>query len=238
MPRVVNLANFAQFTAINLLSDPGDIGGPVVIPNCMQVVLNWTLSDGKTGHNVLYGRSPGIPAPTPTLAETIRTALTSGAAWTNFANLIVPTCALASVTLRSVHEANQPMVQSTGAAATGTSSSTALPSEVALCVTLRTALAGRSNRGRMFLPGYGANMVDTGNVVLAGAVTGTQTWAAGFISIFAGAGLTLVIGQKARQAYVGSTGTSHPARAAGSVPVTQLVVRDNHWDSMRRRGLK
>ena len=57
MPRVINLSNLQTFTAINALgTDLGAIAGPVVIPQCAQVVLLWQLTDGKVGHNVLYGR--------------------------------------------------------------------------------------------------------------------------------------------------------------------------------------
>ena len=59
MARLINLANVQQFTAINLTLDPGDTGGPVVVPQCAQIVLNWTLADGRLGHNVLYGRYSG-----------------------------------------------------------------------------------------------------------------------------------------------------------------------------------
>jgi len=236
--RVIRLENIQQFQAIQVLSDPGAVGGPVVIPNCMQVVINWSLADGKTGHNVLYGRSAGVPAPTQAMADAIKTALTTGAAWTAFAATIAPANSLASVSLRSVHTAFQPIITSAGAASPGTGTTSSLPNEVALAVTLRTGLTGPQNRGRIFIPGYANVNVDSGNVVLPACMTATTTWAQGFIAIFSGQSLTLVIGQRERAAYTGITGTQHPARAAASVPVTQLLVRDNHWDSQRRRGLR
>lgn len=236
--RIVNLANLQQFTAINLLSDPGVVGGPVVIPNCTQVVLNWTLEDGKTAHNVLYGRSAGIPNPTPAQATALHTALSTGAAWTAFASALAPNTIFSGVSLRQVHTPGGALVQSTSAAVPGTGTGVSLPNEVAVCVTLRTANAGVSNRGRMYLPGLRVGEVSAGNVLAAATVSNITTWAAGFISIFSGQGLTLVIGQPARNAYVGSTGTAHPARVAGSIPVTQLLCRNNTFDSQRRRGLK
>jgi len=238
MPRLFNLANLQQFTAIHVLSDPGNIGGPVVIPNCMQVVLNWTLASGKVGHNVMYGRAAGIPAPTPAMAQALFAAMTTGAAWTTVASQLAPTTALAGVSLRSVHEGEGAIVSSTGAAVPGVNPGIALPNEMALCVTLRTAKAGPSNRGRVYIPGYAEGTTVAGNMVAASVVSGAGTWVNGFISIFAGQGLTMVIGQKARQAYTGATGTPHPARAAGSEVVTSAVCRDNHWDSQRRRGLR
>lgn len=239
MSPLVRLDQLQQFAAVNVLLDPGAVGGPVIIPNCAQIVLNWTLDGGKTAHNVLYGRAAGVPAPTPAQAEAIRSALTSGANWTAMASALAATTALASVTIRSVHTADQPIVQSTGAATPGTGGAVlALPNEMAICVTLRTALTGPANRGRMYLPGWIQTAVTAGNVIGAGIVSTVPPWAQGFISIFAAQGYTLVIGQRQRQQYTGSTGTLHPARAASSVAVTALVLRDNHWDSQRRRGLR
>jgi hypothetical protein len=235
---VIRLDQLQQFAAINLLSDPGALGGPVVIPNCVQIVFNWNLSAGKTAHNVMYGRVSGVPAPTPGQAEAIRSALTTGAAWTALLPLLAASTSFSSVTLRSVHTAGQPIVQSTGAASTGTSPALALPNEVAVCATLRTGFTGPSNRGRIYIPGLAADSLLSGNVVAPGTVTALGNWVLGFTSIFSAQGYTWVIGQVARSAYTGSTGTLHPARAAGSVPVSSAVIRGNHWDSQRRRGLK
>jgi len=77
-----------------------------------------------------------------------------------------------------------------------------------------------------------------GNIISPATMTAIQTWANTIVAALAGQGYTLVIGHVARQAYTGSTGTAHPARAAGTVVITSVTVRDNHWDSQRRRGLK
>lgn len=236
--RIVNLANFDQFTAINVLSDPGVIGGPVVIPNCIQVVLNWTQDDGKAAHNVLYARSAGVPNPTVADAEAIRAGLVAGTPWSNLARDLATTTALASVSVMSVHTAGQPIFLSTGPSTPGTDATGALPNEVAIVATLRTALRGAQNRGRMFVPGFAKDTVAAGNVIGPAVVTDVATWANNIISVISGRSWTWVIGQKARAQYTGSTGTVHPARPAGSVPITSAVVRDNHFDSMRRRGLK
>jgi hypothetical protein len=235
---VIRLDQLQQFAAVNVLSDPGALGGPVVVPNCVQIVLNWNLSAGKVGHNVMYGRVSGIPAPTAAQAEAIRAALTTGAAWTAVATIMAASTSLGSVTLRSVHTPGQPIVQSTGAAAPGTSAALALPNEVAICATLRTGFTGPSNRGRIYIPGVASDSLLSGNVIAPGTVTALTNWVTGFTAIFSAQGFTWVIGQVARAAYTGSTGTQHPARAAASVPVTSATVRNNTWDSQRRRGLK
>jgi hypothetical protein len=236
--RLINLANLQQLTAVNLLSDLGDLGGPVVVPQCTQVVLNWTMSDSKVGHNVLYGRYSGAFAGTVAMADAIKTALTSGGAWSAMAGHMTVNNALASVSLRDVNTPNQAIITSTGAASAGTGTGTLLPDEVAICVTLRTALTGIQNRGRMFLPGFDHLSVGPGNTIGATTVTAVNNWAATITGALSGQGLVWVIGHKHRQAYTGVTGTQHPDRPAGSVPITSAVVRDNHWDTQRRRGLR
>ena len=235
---IIKLDQFQQFAAINVLSDPGHIGGPVVIPNHVQIHILWSLAGGKTARNVLYGRAAGVPSPTPTQAEAIRSALTSGAAWTALAAQLSTATSLTAVNLRSVHTANQPFVPSTGSATPGTAAGIALPNEVAVCVTLRTAGVGQANRGRVYLPGFAVSTVVVDNSFSGAVITAAQTWVQGFTSIFAGQGYTWVIGQPARQSYTGSTGTLHPARSATSIPVSSAICRDNHFDSQRRRGLR
>lgn len=211
----------------------------MVIPFAVQIVLNWTLTDGKVGHNVLYGRAATTPSPTVAQAQAIFSALTTGAAWTAIAARISNTNALASVTLTSVHTAGQPSFTSTGAAVPGTSSSIALPNEMAICVTLRTALRGASNRGRMFVPGWDTVQVLAANVIAASCVTDLATWANTIKGALSAQSYTWAIGQRARSEYIGSTGTLHPARQANAnVDVQTAVVRDNRWDSQRRRGLR
>lgn len=236
--RIVNLANLQQFTAVNFSSDPGQIGGPVVIPQCAQIVLNWTLTDGKTAHNVLYGFYSTTFNGSVAQANALLLGLNAGGAWGGMAAFLATTTSLSSLTIRNVNIANQGLIQSTGGAAAGTSASPAMPSEVAVCLTERTALAGRSNRGRVFVPGWATNAIAAGDVIAAAAVTAASTWGASLITQFSAQGYQLVIGQKARAQYTGTTGTNHPARAAGSVPVISVSCRDNHWDSQRRRGLK
>lgn len=236
---LINLANYQQLAAINVLSDPGHIAGPIIIPNAVQVILDWTTASGRGAKNILYGSVGGSFTPTATIADAILTALTTGASWTAFAALISSSTALAHVILRDVRSANQPLVSSTQAAHPGTNASISLPNEVALVVTLRTALTGQANRGRMYLPGYGSDQNTAGNVVVAGAVTATQNWINNnFFAALSGQGLTWSLGHPARAAYTGSTGAQHPARVASLVPITLGLVRDNHWDSQRRRGLK
>jgi len=238
MVRLVNLANYQQLAAINLTLDPGSVGGPKIIPSAAQINLVWALGDGRLAYNVLTGRYSGAFSGTIAHCNAIMTALTTGANWTAIAAHIAPTASFAAVQIRDLNQPNQPVIQGTLPVVPGTSSGTELPNEVALCVTFRTAFTGPQNRGRMYIPGWATTALGTGNVVSAGAVTAANNWSSIIAGALSAQGYILCVGHVARQAYIGSTGTSHPARIAGTVPVTTVVVRDNHWDSQRRRGLK
>jgi hypothetical protein len=237
-PRIVNLSNLPTFTAVNLNSDQGAIGGPVIVPQCAQIVLGWLLTDGKLAHNVLYGRYAGAFGGSQVQANQLLAAFGGGATFTALKAHLAPSTVLNSVTIRDVNTANQPLVSSNTGAVVGTGTGAALPAEVAAVVTLRTALSGRANRGRAYIPGFDTSALGAGDVILAAVVTQLAAWAATWISVMAASNYTFVLGQKARAAYTGTTGTEHAERKATSQMITSTEVRDNHWDSQRRRGLK
>lgn len=239
MPRLISLADLPQFTAVQLLSDPGAVGGPTVIPNCVKVRFLWNLPGGKIAANVLYGRAAAVPVTSVAMAQAIFAALSSGAAWTALAGCLGTDVAFAAVEVQSVHSPQLQIFRSTGAAVPGTGTSTAMANEMAVCLTFRTSKIGRQNRGRIYVPGWANNQVIAGNVVGAAAVTALGNWGTSITAAFSGQSLTHVIGQPARNAYISPiTGVSHPARAATSETVTSILVRNNTFDSQRRRGLK
>jgi hypothetical protein len=218
--------------------DPGAIGGPKICPFVAEIGILWNLASGKQGHNVLHGRYTGAFAGTVAQANSICTALTTGAPYTALATHLANTTAIAGVTIRDINSPNQALISSTVFGTAGTGAGNALPNEVALCITAHTALAGRANRGRIYIPGWNTASVDVTNVALPAVVTDLQNWANTIQNALNAQGYQMCIAQPARAAYTGSTGTPHPARPAGSTPVSSLFVRDNHWDSQRRRGLK
>lgn len=220
--------------------DPGHIAGPVIIPNAIQMRFRWTLNDAKTAHNVMYGQVAGGFTPTAAIAEALRASIAGAGTWTALAAYLAPNCSLAGVDLVDMRPpGGWPIVSSTGAALPGTSAVAAFPDETAVALTLRTAKVGPSNRGRIFIPGWASNSMGVGGVVLAAAVTALTNFGAALPGLFLAQSITLSVGNPARAAYTSTrTGRVFPARAAGLVPVTAVVCRDNHFDSQRRRGLK
>lgn len=237
--RVVNLSNFQQFAAINLTKDPGVDPGKHPIPNCCDFNIVWQLTDGKVARCVLAMRVAAGFTPTPTLAEQARAAITAGGVWTAFAAFLSTGTSLTGVQLRDRRLIDQPLVASTGTATPGTSPSPALPSEVALVTTLRTAKTGQGNRGRMFQPGWATNALGTGDVVAVAAVNAYQAWVDNIAAAMSGIGGQWGLRQPHRVPYTSPrTGAQIPERIADCPIVNAVSVRDNHWDSQRRRGLK
>lgn len=218
------------------MSDPGHIAGFQAIPNCVQVRLVWTISGGKTIYNVMHGRVAGGFVPTGTIAENVFTAIKAAAGWTNWKVKVNTTAALAGFDIRDMRTPNNPIVPSTSAASAGTGAGVALPPGDAVCVTLRTAFAGRGFRGRVYLPG-----LDTGAIAAGGLLAaGNDALAKGFVdavsTAMTGQGMTLTIGQEPRSGYVGKTGATIPARVGGTADVTTTQVRNLIIDHQRRRA--
>lgn len=240
MPRVVALDSLQQFAAVNLLVDPGYLPGPKIIPNAAMVRFDWTLTNGKVGHNIMYATYSGSPALGVAAAQAIFAAISVGAGWTPLAAFLAPTVALRSVTLLDVRSTTATEFRSTGSAAPGTSAGTALPDEVTVGVRFSTAQRGPSGRGRIYVPGFATNALAAGGVIAAPLVTALGTWMSNvvFPAISANVGAP-VLGLPARAAYTSPvTGRQFPARPAQTVAITNVLVPDNHWDTQRRRGLK
>jgi len=218
------------------LDDLGRIPGPIIVPNCVQMRLEWTLPSTKLVYNVMHGRVAGGFTATSAIAEAIRTALAAAAAVTTWRTHVSALVSLSHVDLRDMRTANMPIVQSTGAALAGTGAGGAIPPGEAFCVTLRTAFTGRSNRGRVYLPGLDFSALAAGGVASGATVTDAAAFVTAVQTAMTASGLTMCIMQPARQQYTGSTGALHAARNAGTVDVTSIISRNTIIDHQRRRS--
>lgn len=218
------------------MSDPGRIPGSLVIPNCIQVRLYWTLPNAKTVYNVLHASVAGGFSATSTIAENIFTAVKAAGGWTSWKARVNSGVSFAGVDLRDLRNANLPLAASTTGASAGTGAGTALPPGDAFCVTLRTASAGRGFRGRVYLPGLDSTALAAGGVAAAGTITDAVAFVTAVQTALSGQAMTMCIAQPARAQYTGTTGALHPARSAGTVTVTTIAGRNNVIDHQRRRA--
>lgn len=239
MPRILNLSNFQTFQAIDLSADPGHDPGAVTIPNAVTISVGWVTASLKGAKMIWHASYTGAFHGSQTEANAILTALTTGGNWTAFAAFVNNQAGISGVSIRNISLADQPIISSNIAGVLGTSASPALPDEVAAVVTLRTGATGQANRGRTYVPGWATNALGTGNVIAAAAVTALNNWASTWAGALSAQGYILGVGHFHRNAYISPvTGRDFPERPAGMVPITNVTVRDNHWDTQRRRGLK
>lgn len=101
----------------------------------------------------------------------------------------------------------------------GTGVAEALPASVSLVVTLRTALRGRSHRGRVYTGPYAEDSNTALGVPLGATLTGVQLQWADLITRLVGTGVSMVVASY---------------KLATSENVT-AVTTDSRWDTQRRR---
>lgn len=220
------------------------------IPNGAMIRLLWTYGSGVVaGVNVMGGAVVGSVTFDQAMANAIGAAIKTGVTSSGLAPLLHASTALQSVGVRDLRQPSLTEFLDSGAAVPGTGAAAdALPRQVALCVTLRTALSGAKYRGRVYLGGFS----EAENVPGATPSTALQTAAAAFINTVKTAltnnGLSLAVLSRPAERYTlvkttfHSDGTSDvetvasgDARPGAATPVTLVAVRNGIWDSQRRR---
>jgi hypothetical protein len=214
--------------------DAGRIPGPVAIANCIEIVLFWTQANTHLAHTILHGRNAGSFVPSVgqanTLFGTIGTSYT-----TNLASYQPTGTSLTYLTIRDMTATTNPIFQSTAAAVAGTSASIAMPENVALVLTANTTLRGRGRKGRAYIPNWATNADASGGLAVSALTAAMNAFGTALISNMNAIGLTSTIANPARNAYIGYTGTTHAARAAGMNDVSSWTLKDLIWDTQRRR---
>jgi len=202
---------------------------------------------GQGAINVLHGIAPAGLAVNQALANTLGAAIKT--AWTsNIGPLSSGTCQLIRVGVRDMRTPNQTEYLDTGAPVSGTSVSEALPSQVALCITLRTALAGKSFRGRVYLGGF----AETENIANGLASTATANASIAFLTAVQNAmdasSLNFAVASRPAERYLITKTVFHNdgtetvttigkgnARSGGTAEVTSMESRNAVWETQRRR---
>lgn len=200
----------------------------LIVPNAAQMRLIWALGGQLYALNVMGVVNTGAVSITQALTNTIGAAIKTALTSSGLGGLLNTTVTLANVGLRDIRTANQAEFLDTGGAVAGTAVTGLLPPQTALVVTLRTAQAGRSYRGRVYLPGF-----DEGNNSATGTATAAVspvTFVSSVKSALVTSGLDLgVLSRPAPDAI--------PPRSGFITPVTSMVLRDQVWDTQRRRAV-
>lgn len=195
---------------------------PLVMPDTVRVNVIWSLSGAEYAVNVLHylvGPATIInQAAADDLSDVIQSAFLISGLDDLFANEVQ----LARSTVRDLRVASQAEYSSAIAQA-GLNGLDILPLSVALVVTLRTALAGRRYRGRTYLSGFAEDSNQGNGTASAAAIIAAEAFIQALETI-------IVAGNE------WSLGVMSIA-AGETNAVTSTGVRDNVWDTQRRRSI-
>lgn len=208
----------------------------LVIPNAALVTLYWSFG-GIQGRNVL-GAVAGAPIPVDqTLANTLATGARSAFTSSGYGALAYAGTVLNTVGIRDINTPNKAEFLGTGTGVSGTSAGDHLPRQNAVVVTLRTAGAGQSFRGRVYLGGWTEDANATDASITAGAQTAAAAFVTALQSLMASSGMTLAVLSRPQDGSDAITVVTpaKPPKAGFGTAVTLIQVRDGLWDSQRRR---
>jgi len=220
---------------------------PLVIPNAVQVRLVEIIPGGVMT-NVLHGRKAAGATVGQALADSLGAAIKT--AWTtHMASISAAGSALVNIYVRDLTTPNQSEYLDSSAAVLGTDPGDALPPATACCITLKTALAGKSFRGRVYLGGFTETSNAAGGVGAGGVGAAGVAYLTAIQAAFTASGLTLAVCSRPAYAYQDVRTWQLPegnervdvignglAKAGGLADVTIIQSRSDAWESQRRRG--
>lgn len=206
----------------------------VVTTNGARLGIVWALAGVEYAVNVLHYDVGNLGTITQAhcddAANEVQSAFEAAGSWQD---VCASTVSLARVTLRDLRTLNRPEFSST-VGSNGVDNNNILPLAASLVVTLRTQLAGRSYRGRIYLPGA-TELHNTSNGTATQAAADAANLFATLIDALTLQGTEVVLA--VRSGYHTVNGVPNVQRNPAIVtPVTSHVVRDLVWDTQRRRA--
>lgn len=209
------------------------------VAQTLKLAFSHSLGDDLNVENVLYAQ---YAAAGPLTATQVQTAANEAfTAWqAGPLTLMTSSVSFLSVTATDLHTATGFQETSTHAATPGTGTGTTEAAAVALVTGFRTAIRGRSFRGRAYLAGMAEGNRSTPQIWLPGLVTAAETAWTAFNASMAGAALPLT---HAVVSYFSGTDATIPGHRPKPIrrvtplsnPVTLYVV-DSRVGSQRRRN--
>lgn len=191
----------------------------LVVPGAVQVRLHWTMN-GADAFNVIGGSVGGGFANSQAIANALDSAVKGHLTSSGLAALLATTTSLVAVGIRDIRAANEPEFVGANAAVPGTGAGNPLPNEVAATFTLRTARAGKSYRGRVYLGGFIVGENTAAGQIAAALNTTAVSFLNSVLTDMGGQGITMAVISR---------------KLLVPTPVTAIVARDTLWDSQRRR---
>jgi hypothetical protein len=194
---------------------------PLVVAQAALIRIVWGLQGTPYAVNVLGARKTGAAIIDQATANAVDAAI-KGAFTSSGLQAQVSTFAqINSCGVRDISSPGNAEFVGVGAAVVGTSAANLLPRQVAYCVTLRTARVGKSNRGRIYLPGFGVLQNEPGGTATAAVQTAAAAFGEAVRAALPGQGLTLSIVSR---------------KNLTTEVVTLCQGRDLQWDTIRGRA--
>jgi len=193
----------------------------LVVPGAALVRLIWTISDIPFAVNVLGTRVAGTPTFDQSFANTVGASIKGSLNGSGMLPQLGPTVALANVGVRDIRTPSNAEFIDGGAAVPGSAAAGLLPPQVAAVVTLRTARAGKSFRGRVYLPGFAAVANDATGHIVPAVNTAATAFLESIRTSLPATGLTLCIVSR---------------KNLSTEVVTLAMTRDTQWDTIRGRA--
>lgn len=217
------------------------------VDNAGLLTLTW-FNATTVFKNVLGVNVPAGKVIDQTVANALDTAIKGGFTSSALISKISPTVSLSSVGIRDIRTTNNAEFIGSGAAVAGTGTGDPLPLQNATVVTLRTARAGRSFRGRVYLSGF----TETENTTSGAVNSASNVAAVAFITSIQTAlsnnGMNLAIVSRPAEKVTTTVETTHAdgttstivhttgPRAGGTQNVTLIQSRNAIWDTQRKRA--
>lgn len=219
----------------------------LVVPNAALVTLRW--NQGTTVfYNVLGAFAPGTTTINQALANTLSSAVMSAFTGGTLISQLHTTTALGKVSIRDIRNPDLPDLVGSATGAVGTGTGDPLPLGNSICVTLRTAGAGASKRGRVYIGGLTETANDTTGKIGAAANTAAVAFITAIGSAMTSNGLSLAVVSRPAERVQTVVTTYHAdgttdvktstssARTGGVTTVSLVEARNTNWDTQRRRS--
>lgn len=202
---------------------------PVVVDGTLSIRVVWTAAGSPLGQNVLNARIGSGPAVNQAMATTIAGHLESAHTSSGLDALQSTDVSMDLVEIRDLREPNQPLI-SAAIGSPGLSAANLVPRGNSLVVTSRTALAGRSFRGRTYVPGFSDEATDASGRATQAAQDAATAFIVDFGAAMDGEGWPLG---------VASLVSGGVRRDPGIITlIDSWVCRNAIWDRQWRRALR
>jgi hypothetical protein len=218
----------------------------LVVSGAAQVRLIWQYANGAQAINVL-GATKVSGTIDQTTANLLGSAIKTAVGSSGLNVVLSQAFALQLVGVRDIGSPNLPEFFDSGPPAGGSATDDPLPGQNAVCITLRTAGAGQSFRGRVYLGGFTeSGNTPNGQIDLA-VINPAVAFLDSVKAAMATNGLTMAVVSRPSELVVITTDTTHAdgshsitthtrnARPGGHANVTSIEARNEVWDSQRRR---